>query len=381
MDWTHLKALACKAGASPDFAACLEAFPVLELAKATPQDPRYHAEGDVWTHTRMVLEALVAQPYYSQADETERQVLFFAALLHDVAKYRTTQVDPATGAIRQPGHSRKGALEARLLLWQAGVPFEQREAICRLIAAHQVPLHAMEDSRSNRGPEYLVRSLSWQVKLSTLAALAEADMHGRICGDVRRVFDNIELFRELAKEEGCLTEPRVFADDHTRISYFRGASVHPDYALYQGPGSQVILMSGLPASGKNTWVETHYAGMPVVSFDDAREELGLKAGPTAGAAAHLVVERAKALLRAHKPFVWNATNINPQLRKKALDLLYDYNAQVTIVYLEASEREIKTRNHKRDTTLTNAGIEKMLLRWEVPLPTEAHCVQYPGANG
>ena len=44
-----------------DFAACLAAFPQLEQAKTTPQDPIYHAEGDVWTHTQMVVAELLAE--------------------------------------------------------------------------------------------------------------------------------------------------------------------------------------------------------------------------------------------------------------------------------------------------------------------------------
>ena len=36
-----------------------------------------------------------------------------------------------------------------------------------------------------------------------------------------------------------------------------------------------------------------------------------------------------------------------------------------------------TRNTKRDTSLPNKPIERMLLWWEVPLPTEAHVVDYP----
>ena len=50
---------------------------------------------------------------------------------------------------------------------------------------------------------------------------------------------------------------RPFVDAHTRLSYFRGADVHPDYPLFQTPGSKVTLMCGLPASGKDSWVREH----------------------------------------------------------------------------------------------------------------------------
>ncbi len=375
MHYEQQRALVPALGKSPDFQACLAAFPALAFAKTTPQDPRYHGEGDVWTHTQMVVEALLALPDYQAAPRAEQEVVFLAALLHDVAKYSTTVVDPVTGAIGQPGHSRKGAIDARIALWDAGVPFDVRESVCRLIGVHQVPFFALDGSRRGT-PEFLVRELSWQLSIPSLAMLAEADMRGRICADKARVLDNIELFRELAREEGCYGTPRPFADAHTAVSYFRGADVHPDYPLHQAPGSRVIVMSGLPASGKNTWVDAHHPELPVVSFDDARDELGLRHGKNEGMVAHLAVDRAKALLRAQQPFIWNATHLSERMRQKTLDLLFAYHAQVEIAYLEQPRTELLRRNTKRDTSLSNKALASMLHRWSVPLPTEAHHVRY-----
>jgi predicted kinase len=383
MKWNDIRKLVPVNGAAPDFDTCLEAFPALEFAKQTPQGS-YHREGDVWIHTRMVVEELLGLSAYQTATRVEQEVLFLAALLHDIAKYSTTVIDPVTGAIGQPGHSRKGAIDARIALWDAGTPFDVREAICRLVSVHQVPFHAFEQ-RASRGPddqhkamtpEFRVRQLSWQVDLRLLATLAEADMRGRICDDKQKVLDNIELFRELAREEGCYGQPRSFADAHTRVSYFRGADVHPDYPLFQEKGSKVVVMSGLPASGKNTWVAKHHPGLPVVSFDDAREELGLRHGKNEGKVGHHAVDKAKDLLRTGAPFVWNATNTGSQLREKALSLLYAYHAEVEVVYLERPRAELFSRNTRRDSSLTNKGIESMLLKWEPPLPTETHAITY-----
>jgi predicted kinase len=376
MNWMNIKGLVPAPGHSPDYQACLEAFPVLERAKQTPQDPRYHGEGDVWTHTKLVVDELLALDGYRSASRADQEVLFLAALLHDVSKHATTVIDPVTGHIGQPGHSRMGAVDARILLWDADMPFEQREAVCRMIAVHQVPFYALAGSRSGKTPEFIVRELSWQVSIPLLATLAEADMRGRICADGQSVLDNIELFREMAREEGCYGQRRPFVDDHTRVSYFRGADVHPDYALFQEPGSKVTVMCGLPASGKNTWVEQHRKGLPVVSFDDAREELGLRHGQNEGMVAHAAVDKAKELLRKKAPFVWNATHLSKQMRDKTLDLLYGYNAEVDLVYLERPRAELLKRNAKRDTSLSNKALEAMVRKWELPLPTEAHQVTY-----
>lgn len=88
------------------------------------------------------------------------------------------------------------------------------------------------------------------------------------------------------------------------------------------------------------------------------------------------IDKAKTLLRKHAPFVWNATHLSEQMRSKTLDLLYAYNAQVRLVYLEAAHEVVFARNHKRDTTLSNKELARMLHRWEVPLPWEAHSVHY-----
>jgi predicted kinase len=373
--WNQIEALTPLPGGQPDFQACLDAFPVLERAKTAFQSAIYHREGDTWTHTKMVVEELLALPGYQALPRADQVKVFLAALLHDISKYRTEVRDEA-GDIKHPGHSRKGAIEARIALWDAGVPFDVREAVCRMIAVHQVPFWAMGGSKRQVSPEFVVRELSWQLDIRLLALLAEADIRGRICDDASPIIDNIELFRELAREENCFGRPRDFADAHTAVSYFRGASVHPDYTLFQEPGSRVIVMSGPPAAGKNTWVENNHPDLPVISLDDAREELGLRHGKNEGKVSHLAIDRAKDLLRAKAPFVWNATHMSEQTREKTLGLLYSYNAQVEVVYLERPRRELLARNSRRDTSLNNKTLQAMLSKWEPPLPTEVHAVRY-----
>lgn len=296
----------------------------------TPQDPVHHAEGDVWTHTRMVVEAMLQTTTWQQAGASDRFVLFMAALLHDIAKPATTVVDPVSGRIGQPGHSARGVVDARVLLWRAGVPFGQREAICRLIAVHQVPFFTFKANRAGHSPEFIVRKLSHEVDLVHLAALAEADMTGRQCADQVSVLDDIELFRELARQEGCYGQSRPFADEFTRMRYLSG------------------------------------------------EALGLVHGCNDGRAVHFATDKARALLRQQAPFVWNATHLSRQMRAKTLDLLLAYHARATVVYLEQPEEVLLRRNRLRDSTLPNAAIGRMLHRWEVVLPSEAHEVRYEG---
>ena len=362
---------ALRQGNQVDFAACLALFPVLEQAKTTPQDPVYHGEGDVWTHTQMVVAELLVLADFQAASESEQRILFLAALLHDVAKYRTTVINE-DGRIGQPGHSKKGALDARILLWELGLPFAEREAVCSLIAVHQVPFFAFEDNRHGHTPQWLCHSLSWQTNVRLLCALAEADMQGRVCADKSRALDNIALLRELAREEGCEQTPKVFANEHTRLRYFQGHEVYPDFALQLPQGSKVTLMCGLPASGKNTWVTQHAGGVPVLSYDDTRQRLGLKYGANEGLVAHTVFEMAKTYLREKQDFVWNATHLSAQMRQKNVAVSLAYDAHVRIAYVEAGKATLLKRNQARDSSLSNAKLLQMLKHWEMPSVLEAH---------
>jgi predicted kinase len=353
----------------------VEEFPCLIPLENTQQDLYHHGEGNVWTHTKMVCNSLVSQSYYINATEDEKFVMFYAALLHDIGKPACTKNED--GKITSVGHSRRGAIDARILLWKKEVPLLLREQIVNIIGCHQVPFFAFKQkdssTRANRTPEYLAHELSWQMPLNLLVNVAKADMLGRIYSDKQKCLDDIELFEELAKEEGCLYQPKQFFSIATRMKYFAtNGGISPNYDFYTLPGSEVIVLCGLPASGKNTWIENNAHGLKVLSYDDAKAELGLTEKDNPGTAVHMVIDRAKEMLRKKEPFVWNATHLSKQMRGKTLDLLYSYGAKVKIVYLEVPELEIKRRNSARDTTLTNSKIDEMLFRWEVPTPIESH---------
>lgn len=409
-DYATLRELVPAPGGSLDWAGIVGEVDVLAPLADTPQQPEFHGEGDVLTHTRMACEVLVDLPDYALPNPDsecstfdDRFVLFYATLFHDLGKAACTVVED--GRISSAGHGRVGAIDARRWLWSAGVPFGLRERICRLVRHHMEPFYAVAGNRQGDSPEYVVRTLSWELGLRDIAALAEADARGRICADMDDSVAAVELFREVARDVGCY-DVRValpadrgmrvadadpcydvraeypYADAHTRLVYCRRrGAISLDYPFFAPPGSRVVVMSGMPASGKNTWIAQHVPDLPVVSFDDAVAELDLTHGRNTGAAAHLVTDRARALLRERQDFVWNATHLSSRIRARTLDLLYAYDAHVEIVYLESPEPVIKHRNTHRDTTLSNAALDQMLRRWEVPVPAEAHQVRYEISSG
>ena len=350
-----------------DWRAIEEAFEWFRSLDGCPQDPVFHAEGDVQIHTRMVCEALLQDPRWGRLGPQERASVFWAALLHDIAKPACTRVD-AGGRITAPGHARRGQIAARRILWHMEVPFSQRESICHLITHHQIPFYLIERDK----PERRAHAISLQTRCDLLAILATADAAGRICPDAGRLMDNIALFYELARQEQCLAQPKRFASPHSRFLYFRKPERAADYEAYDDWPGRATLLSGLPASGKDEWIVENAGDADVVSLDDLREELDVDPAGPQGVVVAAARERARAALRSGRPLVWNATNISRDMRKPLIDLFAAYRAKVTIVYLETSEAVASRRNSERASPVPAKAIARMLDRWEPPDLTECH---------
>jgi predicted kinase len=342
-------------------------YPWLRDLRGCGQDSVHHGEGDVWVHTRLVCEAMASLPAWRGLEEEARGVLFAAALLHDVAKPACRREQPA-GHIGFPNHTRRGAIMARGILWRLGVPFAVREQVCALVRHHLKPFHLIE----NTDPRRLALEVSQTARCDWLALLAEADARGRVCQDLYLLLDNIALFAEFCREQGCLDRPWSFPSDHARFLYFREEGRSPDHPPYEDFGSEVVLMSGLPGSGKDTWLAQHLPGWPVVSLDELREELDIGPTDTQGAVLSRAREQARDHLRHARSFAWNATNLSRQVRGECLRLFAAYRAKIRIVYLEVSEECLKRQNRQRPAPVPGRVIEKMLSRWEVPDWTEAH---------
>jgi tRNA nucleotidyltransferase (CCA-adding enzyme) len=69
-------------------AGWLRFFPELEALSGCPQDPRWHPEGDVWTHTLHCMDAFARERL---GDREEDLIVGFAVLCHDMGKPATTE--------------------------------------------------------------------------------------------------------------------------------------------------------------------------------------------------------------------------------------------------------------------------------------------------
>lgn len=346
------------------------------------QNPVFHGEGDVLAHVKLVCEELLKMNAFYELPGLQRAELFAAAVLHDIGKIRTTCMEDSRWV--SPHHSSTGSLMAREHLWRdwnlSGTRQKQqiRETICALIRNHMLPIHMLDRDdnglwmRKTASTGELAPDFSWRL----LCLLSEADIKGRIAADIGESVEKIELCRLMAEESGCLDGPFAFQDAYTRRAYFSGRNVQPDQILYDGTWGEVILMSGLPGTGKDTWIKTHAAELPVISLDEIRKEMNIRPTDVQGAVIQEATDRARKLLRRRQPFVWNATNITKDIRQKQVRLFEQYGAGVRIIYLETDRKTQLERNRNREAEVPEKAIDRMLAKTVPPMPEEAKIVEW-----
>ena len=351
-----------------------ERFSWIQDMEGVIQSPVYHQEGDVAIHTKLVVEAMLGLSEYQALAQQDQEILFAAALLHDVEKRSTTVIEP-DGRITAKGHARKGAHTARKEIYRHHpAPFSIREQVCKLVAHHMVPYHIFEKP----SPRRMLYQLSLDLDTTLLYFLAKADILGRICPDQKEMLEELEIFKAFCEEENCWGKAKSFASELGRYQFFQKEEASPDYTPFEKDCFEVVLMSALPGTGKDTYINKYLKDWPVVSIDALRRKN--KVSPRDkkgnGQMVQLAKEQAKAFLRKRKSFVWNATNITKNMRSQSIDLFQRYGAKSRIIYLEVPYQDLVHQNRDRDYVVPQDVLEKMIRKLEVPTLSEAPIVEY-----
>lgn len=151
-------------------------FPELAALVGVPQDPEWHPEGDVWTHTLHCVDAMVSLTEWRSADASARRVLSFAILCHDLGKPSCTREEEKSGRLRtvSPGHEPAGGPLAESFLARFQAPPSLISRVLPLVIDHLAHLQ----EASARGVRRLATRLA-PATLSELMAVIAADAFGR----------------------------------------------------------------------------------------------------------------------------------------------------------------------------------------------------------
>jgi poly(A) polymerase len=170
-------------------------LPEIEVMKGCEQPEQFHPEGDVFKHTRLMLDFLPKEVSVP---------LVFAVLFHDVGKPGTATVDE-TGRIRFSGHDRLGAEMTEEIMRRLRFSGAEIEATVEMVRQHMV----FKDA-----PNMRVAKLKRFMARPTFQD--ELELHRVDCQGSHRMLDNYEFLlrkREEFANEPIIPPPLVRGDD------------------------------------------------------------------------------------------------------------------------------------------------------------------------
>lgn len=140
-----------------------------------PQDPEWHPEGDVWTHSLMVVDEAAKLAYRDSLSEEDHLIVVAGALCHDLGKPSCTI--PKDGRIKSPGHEQAGAAPTLQFLSAMGMPQKYHDIIVALVKEHLKP-HQLYRTQSEVS-DGAIRRLAARVDIEKLLYVSQADFLGR----------------------------------------------------------------------------------------------------------------------------------------------------------------------------------------------------------
>ena len=179
--------------------------PELVPMAATPQDPEWHPEGDVWTHTLQVVDEARALLEGLEDDRPRQLAVMLGALCHDLGKPATTRFEE--GRFRSRGHEEAGLPPTTGLLERWNVftrqGYDVRAQVLALVAQHLKPGQLYDDRE--RVSDGAIRRLARKCEPDLLYRVARADCLGRRPGRFEPVA--MEWFLERVKALDVAVRP------------------------------------------------------------------------------------------------------------------------------------------------------------------------------
>lgn len=152
-------------------------FPEVKTLIDVPQDPDWHPEGDVFVHTRLVIDR--ARELVDDLSYAKQVTVMLAALAHDFGKPSTTEF--LEGRWRSRGHEEAGVLPTKGFLDRLNIHtldgYDVRTQVIALVREHLKPGEFFK--KRNEVGDGAFRRLARKCELDLLYRVAKADSLGR----------------------------------------------------------------------------------------------------------------------------------------------------------------------------------------------------------
>jgi tRNA nucleotidyltransferase/poly(A) polymerase len=173
-----------------DFNILKELFPEIARMIDCQHSHKHHQEGDVWNHTKLVVDHLM-----KHTKDDSRTILFYAALLHDIGKPLSSTWCPKKSDYTTIQHEKIGSDIAEPILNALGVPIKMRKSIVSLIKHHMLTMSELKDTTIlKKADQFKTERISWEV----LMDLVFADELGTVNDSLfDRLQKHLQLFNRI----------------------------------------------------------------------------------------------------------------------------------------------------------------------------------------
>jgi tRNA nucleotidyltransferase (CCA-adding enzyme) len=237
-------------------------FPEIAALHGTPQDPEWHPEGDVFTHTAHCCDALVRLEAWKNSPPERRRQLLLAVLAHDFGKPSTTSFADRRGQLRwiSPGHESAGGPLAESFLQRIGAPHDLIAHI-RPLVVHHLAHHSGQGEFSDNRIRRLARKLT-PATIEDLCVVMRADHDGRPPLHSAETLARIdELHARAASLTLTATAPRPLVLGRHLISL--GLSPGPDFKKLLDDAFEAQLDGAFTNESDGvTWLKNHLPARP-----------------------------------------------------------------------------------------------------------------------
>ena len=379
----------------------VETIPEFKRLSETPQSTKWHKEGDVMAHTKLVVsemeKLLEIKPVFRTLDTEDwfvkkgvnETALLLAALCHDLGKGTCTYWNEEEQDYKTNNHGLAGERITRKLFFEEP-DILLREKVCWLVRWHMLLHHIF-------GKESLIQDRLYRIQIGTANVLEQcylnwADSMGSISDEStntpEKVSERLETILSTCSPNGLpqrtIAKKERFFDTYewspNRDDYGNMVTKSYDEETFEtyreGTHSTVYYMMGISGSGKSTWLAKNHPELPVVSRDVVRAELGfIKPGEKAKLSKKQEEEVTKECLyrigeyaKRKVDFAIDDMNLKKKYRVGLHRYLYPYAPDFVYVYVEAPS--LDDNFERREEQVEKKQIEQMLTNLEFPEPYE-----------
>jgi putative nucleotidyltransferase with HDIG domain len=347
------------------------------------QDPAWHGELDVLSHTNLVMKETLTQ-MENLRPGFPRIALYLAALLHDVGKPDTAK-PKKNGHNSFHGHEKAGVWRAKEFLrkYFPEYNYRQRDLILNLVEFHGHPKRMTE----GHSHDDKFKQLSLEVPTHLVYNLEVADFNGRIANDKEKTIIVLDNFKKRCEDLGVYGKayqvPNVKHLTNLQYSILRWnilmhhkkeddqREIDRIIKLTDKSPQEVTLLIGAPASGKSTY-RNSLTNSTVICMDDIRKELC--GNPNDQSKNQLVFDRClkdlSKAIKAGENVVLDNTNFSRKMRKMFLEVARNHGCQINAVYWDLPIETLLKRNLEREKAVPEDVVWRFYKNLETPASYE-----------